>query len=64
MFEHGLARHALERGGHLHLGLEDFAGARKPTNVELVREGVSLCRSLGRRVATCAEAAAILDLPR
>ena len=63
VFEHGLARHALERGGHLHLGLEDYAGARKPTNVELVHEGVSLCRSVGRRPATCAEAAQILDLP-
>jgi uncharacterized protein (DUF849 family) len=64
VFEHGLARHALERGGHLHLGLEDHASARKPTNLELVHEGVSLCRSLGRRVASCAEAAQILDLPR
>jgi len=64
VFEHGLARHALERGGHLHLGLEDYAGARKPTNLELVHEGVSLCRAVGRRVATCAEAAQILELPR
>ncbi len=63
VFEHGLARHALERGGHLHLGLEDFAGARKPTNLELLHEGVSLCRELGRPIASCKEAAQLLDLP-
>lgn len=64
VFEHGLARHALERGGHLHLGLEDYAGSRKPTNAELVHEAVSLCRAVGRPVASCAEAARLLDLPR
>ena len=64
VFEHGLARHALQRGGHLHLGLEDHASARKPTNLELLHEAVSLCRAVGRPVASCAEAARILDLPR
>ena len=64
VFEHGLARSALERGGHLHLGLEDHASAKQPTNAELVHEAVSLCRSVGRPVASCVEAARILDLPR
>ncbi len=63
VFEHGLARHALERGGHLHLGLEDFAGPRTPTNAELLHEAVSLCKAVGRPVASCADAAQILDLP-
>jgi 3-keto-5-aminohexanoate cleavage enzyme len=63
VFEHGLARHALERGGHLHLGLEDHAGARKPTNLELLHEAVSLCREVGRPLANCAETARLLDLP-
>src|SRR5262249_3382360 len=36
----GLARLALERGGHLRVGLEDYAGPRAPTNEELVREAV------------------------
>ncbi len=64
VFEHGLARHALERGGHLHVGLEDYAGSAKPTNEELVSRAAALCRELGRPVATCDEAARILALPR
>jgi uncharacterized protein (DUF849 family) len=59
-----VARAALERGAHLHVGLEDYAGARTPTNVELVTEAVALCGQVGRPVATCDDAAAILDLPR
>ena len=55
---------ALERGGHLHVGLEFFAGDRTPTNPELVAEAVELCRKIGRPVATPDEAAAILGLPR
>src|SRR5207244_1436758 len=58
----GLARLALERGGHLRVGLEDHAGPRRPTNEELVREAAALVRATGRRVATCAEAARILGL--
>ncbi len=58
-----VARLAVERGGHLHIGLEFFGGDRQPTNVELVTEAVALCESLGRRPATCAEAADLLGLP-
>jgi len=64
VFEHGLARAALERGGHLRVGLEDFAGARTPTNADLVAEAARLCAALGRPLATPAEAAKLLDLPR
>ncbi|MBK7947597.1 MAG: 3-keto-5-aminohexanoate cleavage protein [Deltaproteobacteria bacterium] len=63
-FAGGVARHALERGGHLRVGLEDYAGERRPTNLELVEEAVALCRAVGRPVATAAEAAGILRLPR
>lgn len=59
-----IAAPALARGAHLHVGLEDFAGPRTPTNEELVHEAVALCADAGRPVATCHDAAAILDLPR
>ncbi len=59
-----VARLALERGGHLRVGLEDWAGAGTPANAELVREAVALAAAVGRRAATPAEAAALLDLPR
>lgn len=58
-----VAQAALERGGHLHVGIEFYGGDRTPTNVELVAEAVELCRSVGRPVATPDQAADILDLP-
>jgi uncharacterized protein (DUF849 family) len=64
VFAHGLARHALERGGHLHVGLEDYAGDAQPTNQEIVRHAVELCREVGRPVASPAQAAGLLALPR
>ena len=62
--ETGLAEYAVERGGHIHLGLEFFAGDRTPSNVELITEAVAVCDRLGVAVATCAQAAEILALPR
>ena len=59
----GLARHALTRGGHLRVGLEDYAGPRKPSNLQLVEEAVALCQEVGRPVASCAEAAKAIRLP-
>lgn len=58
-----VAAAALERGGHLHVGLEFFQGERQPSNVELIREAVALCESHGRPVATPEQAATILGLP-
>jgi uncharacterized protein (DUF849 family) len=60
----GLARDALEQGGHVRVGLEDYAGPRQPGNVELVREVTALAAEVGRPLATCADAARILNLPR
>ncbi len=64
VFEAGLARHALERGGHLHVGLEDHAGPDSPSNEELVRRAAALCAEVGRPVADTAQTARLLDLPR
>jgi 3-keto-5-aminohexanoate cleavage enzyme len=58
-----IARLALELGGHLHVGLEEhFDPDRSPTNLELLTEAVSLCASVGRPVASCTTAGAILGL--
>lgn len=59
-----VARHALERGGHIRVGLEDYAGMRGPSNLQLVEEAVALCAEMGRPVASAAETAEILNLPR
>lgn len=58
----GMARLALERGGHLRVGLEDFAGDGQPRNVELVEAAAALVRSVGREVASVARASAVLGL--
>ncbi len=59
-----MATVALQRGGHLHLGLEFYGGPDTPTNEELVRRAVALCQQSGRPVATSGQAAEILRLPR
>jgi len=64
VFENGLARHALSRGGHLHLGLEDYMGGEKPSNEELVQRAAGLCREVGRPVATIEDTVQLLGLPR
>lgn len=58
-----LARYALRRGGHLRVGLEDYAGPGTPSNTELVERAVALCKEEGRPVASCAEAQALLGMP-
>ena len=64
VIETGLAKLALERGGHLRVGLEDYVGDDQPTNAEVVARAVALCAEVGRPVATPLQAAALLDLPR
>ncbi len=59
----GLAEAALERGGHLQVGIEPFGGDRKPSNLELVTEAVAQAERVGRPVATAAEAASIIGIP-
>ncbi len=64
VFDHQLAHHALERGGHLHVGLEDYVGSYQATNEEIVARALSVCEDVGRPAATIAQAAQILRLPR
>jgi uncharacterized protein (DUF849 family) len=59
----GLARLALERGGHVRVGLEDYAGPGTPSNLELVQPLVEEAAKLGRQPANGAEAVALLGLP-
>ncbi|MGD9794804.1 MAG: 3-keto-5-aminohexanoate cleavage protein [Acidimicrobiia bacterium] len=56
-----LARYALERGGHLRVGIEDLAEVGGVTNAETVRAAVALAAVVGRSVATGAAAAAVLS---
>ncbi len=59
----GLAQIALELGGHLRVGLEDYAGPRTPSNVELVTEAAELAVRCGRSVASIAETNRLLGVP-
>jgi uncharacterized protein (DUF849 family) len=63
VFANGVAQHALELGGHLRVGLEDYAGPATPTNVELVKRAVDLVHQSGRHLATPTDAVRILALP-
>lgn len=60
LFACGIAELAVARGGHLHVGLESYAGSRTPTNVELIEEAVALGRRHGREPLGPAEALAWL----
>lgn len=55
---------ALERGGHLRIGLEDYAGPGQPTNVELLERAVKLCREVGREIARPEDAARLMKVRR
>jgi uncharacterized protein (DUF849 family) len=57
-----LAEAAIRRGGHVRVGLEDYAGPRTPRNEELVAEIAELARSCGRPLATPVEAAKLLGV--
>lgn len=59
-----LAELAIRRGGHVRVGLEDYAGPRQPRNEELVAEIVALAKRCGREVATPSQAAEIIGMNR
>ena len=57
----GIAALAIERGGHVRVGLEDHhAPPRLARNEELVAEMAALCRAAGRPPATIDEATKLL----
>jgi 3-keto-5-aminohexanoate cleavage enzyme len=59
-----IAQLAVELGGHLHVGLEEFYSPdRSPSNEELVSEAAALVARVGRPLADSTAAARILDLP-
>jgi 3-keto-5-aminohexanoate cleavage enzyme len=60
----GMTRLAIERGGHVRVGLEDYAGSRTPTNLELLNEVIDIAKQCGRPLATTDQAARILGLHR
>ena len=61
LFDHAdLTTATLERGGHLRVGLEDWADG--PTNVEQVERVVALVHDAGRSVATTGDTTTILGL--
>lgn len=61
--ECGLAERAIRRGGHVRVGLEDYAGTDVPSNADLLRAVVALVERLGHTPATIGEAREILGVP-
>jgi len=57
-----IAEMAIERGGHVRVGLEDYFGPRRPRNEELVAEIVALAQHHRRKIATPVQAAKILGV--
>lgn len=55
-----IARYALERGGHIRVGIEDCAGRTDMNNRETVEAAIELAKQVGRPVVTGAEAVAVL----
>lgn len=58
----GLAEIALDMGGHVRVGLEDYAGDGTPSNAELIDKVTELALRAGRPIATPAQAAALIGL--
>jgi 3-keto-5-aminohexanoate cleavage enzyme len=59
----GLAELAIRRGGHIRVGLEDYAGPGEPSNLDLLHAAVAVIDGLGRAPATAAQARQILGVP-
>jgi uncharacterized protein (DUF849 family) len=57
-----VARAALERGGHLRIGIEDWDDG--PTNAEQTRAAAALASEVGRSLATAKTVGEVLNLPK
>jgi len=64
ILENEVGRLALERGGHLRVGLEDYAGPGQPTNIEILERAAKLCHEVGRAIATPAQTAEMMNVIR
>jgi len=60
----GMTQLAIERGGHVRIGLEDYGGPRSPSNLDLLNEAIDIARHCGRPLASMDEATKILGLQR
>ena len=58
-----MAELAIRRGGHVRVGLEDYAGPGEPSNLDLLRAAVALISGLGHAPASTAQARQILGVP-
>lgn len=59
----GMAAWAVERGGHVRVGIEDHSSDGHPTNVDLVRAAVDVIEAAGAHAASPDEAADLLGMP-
>jgi 3-keto-5-aminohexanoate cleavage enzyme len=57
-----VAREALERGGHIRVGIEDWDDG--PANADQVASAARLARDCGREVATITQSEQVLALPK
>lgn len=58
----GLAERAIRRGGHVRVGLEDYAGPDTPGNADLLRGLLALLDRLGHAPASTAETRSLLGI--
>ena len=64
LLETPIARYALERGGHLRVGIEDAAGGSDMSNVEGVAAARELADKVGRPVVSAEAAKQLLKTTR
>ena len=59
----GMAALAIRRGGHVRVGLEDYAGPGEPSNLDLLCAAVAVIAGLGHAPASTTQARQILGIP-